>query len=362
MATALPIQYATTSDGVRIAYVDLGDGPPVVFASNIFGDVNHLRLGWPHTSEVTNRLVALGWRVIRYDVRGMGSSDRDVEDLGLDGRVRDLTAVVRDLRLTRFALAAVDVGAPTAISYAIQNSGAVSRLVLLSPWASGARFLRIPALRSAMAAAAAGDRESGDGQSRVFSNIIVSVATQVEDAELAKLGADALHQSTSPSGYAAFNAATARIDITDFLSRVAVPTLVTHEPAFPFGSLELSQEVAAGIRGATFVIVANNSIAGRDHDENVALIDRFLRDGTAVAPSHTSNHRVGLREAGLTDREVQVLQQVASGSTNKEIADSLGVAVSTVERHLVNLYSKIGARGRADAIAFALRRGLASPP
>jgi len=60
----LPMQYATTSDGVRIAYITLGDGPPLVFASNIFGDLNSYRHGWPHTKEVTDRLVGLGWRVI----------------------------------------------------------------------------------------------------------------------------------------------------------------------------------------------------------------------------------------------------------------------------------------------------------
>src|SRR4029077_16040998 len=94
-----PIQYATTSDGVRIAFMSLGSGPPVVFASNIFGDLNAYRIGSPHCREVTDRLVALGWRVIRYDVRGMGSSDRDMEDLSLEGRVRDLEAVVSHLGL-----------------------------------------------------------------------------------------------------------------------------------------------------------------------------------------------------------------------------------------------------------------------
>ena len=58
---------------------------------------------------------------------------------------------------------------------------------------------------------------------------------------------------------------------------------------------------------------------------------------------------------GLTPREV--LRHVAVGATNKEIAGKLCLAVSTVERHLVNLYTKIGARGRADAIAYALRHG-----
>src|SRR6188768_3165570 len=113
MRTSPPLRYATTTDGVRIAYMSLGDGPPVVFASNIFGDLNGYRTGWPHTREITDRLVRVGWRVIRYDVRGMGLSDRDVEDLGLEGRVQDLVAVVGQLRLERFALAGLDIGAAT---------------------------------------------------------------------------------------------------------------------------------------------------------------------------------------------------------------------------------------------------------
>ena len=74
------MQYVTTSDGVRIAYVSLGDGPPLVWASNIFGEANGYRVGFPHVKEVTDRLLRLGWRVIRYDVRGMGLSERDVSD------------------------------------------------------------------------------------------------------------------------------------------------------------------------------------------------------------------------------------------------------------------------------------------
>jgi DNA-binding NarL/FixJ family response regulator len=49
---------------------------------------------------------------------------------------------------------------------------------------------------------------------------------------------------------------------------------------------------------------------------------------------------------------------VASGSTNKEVADQLRVSVATVERHIVNIYTKIGARGRVDATTYALRHGL----
>jgi pimeloyl-ACP methyl ester carboxylesterase len=133
-----PLHYATTSDGVRIAYMSVGDGPPLVFASNIFGDATRYRSGSPHVRHVSNRLARLGWRVILYDHRGMGASDRDVEDLSLEGRVRDLAAVIDAVGLDRFALGGVDIGAATAIAYAVEHQAVVTRLLLLSPWASGA--------------------------------------------------------------------------------------------------------------------------------------------------------------------------------------------------------------------------------
>jgi len=61
---------------------------------------------------------------------------------------------------------------------------------------------------------------------------------------------------------------------------------------------------------------------------------------------------------GLTARELEVLRLVASGRSNREIACELVLSVRTVERHVTNLYAKIGARGKADATAYAFRHGL----
>jgi DNA-binding CsgD family transcriptional regulator len=199
----------------------------------------------------------------------------------------------------------------------------------------------------------------------VFAQMLGSVATAFDDKDLSQHCANIILASTSPAGVAAYFQATKRIDLTSFLPQLTVPTLVVHEPAFPFGSFELCQEVAAGIRDAGFVILADKSIAGRVHDGYVIAIDRFLRAGTAskvTSPVRAASPVAGLPAPHkLTPREVQVLRSVAEGSTNKEIAAELAVAVSTVERHLVNLYTKIGARGRADAIGYALRHRLDIP-
>jgi DNA-binding NarL/FixJ family response regulator len=58
---------------------------------------------------------------------------------------------------------------------------------------------------------------------------------------------------------------------------------------------------------------------------------------------------------GLSHREVDVLRLITAGHNNQEIADHLSLSIRTVERHITNLYGKIGAHGRADATAYALR-------
>ena len=71
------------------------------------------------------------------------------------------------------------------------------------------------------------------------------------------------------------------------------------------------------------------------------------------------NDRRSLTATPLSPREREVLHLLAAGESNAEIAGHLGVTVNTVERHVLNLYRKIDARGRADAAAYAVRNGLA---
>jgi DNA-binding CsgD family transcriptional regulator len=64
------------------------------------------------------------------------------------------------------------------------------------------------------------------------------------------------------------------------------------------------------------------------------------------------------RAGGLTGREAEVLRLVAAGSTNRQISEELVLSIRTVERHIANIYAKIGARGKADATTFAIRHHL----
>ena len=81
--------------------------------------------------------------------------------------------------------------------------------------------------------------------------------------------------------------------------------------------------------------------------------------GLPAAVAGAAGGHSGLPSDGLSPRELEVLRLVAAGESNSQIARRLGLSTHTVERHVANLYRKIGARGRADATAYALRNGLA---
>jgi DNA-binding NarL/FixJ family response regulator len=100
-----------------------------------------------------------------------------------------------------------------------------------------------------------------------------------------------------------------------------------------------------------------------------AVLAYALGDGQTVGPATDAGAAQAIAAspvrqpaplpARLTAREAEVLRLIAAGHTNREIAEALVLAQGTVERHINNLYAKIGARRRADATAYPLRNGLA---
>jgi DNA-binding NarL/FixJ family response regulator len=102
-----------------------------------------------------------------------------------------------------------------------------------------------------------------------------------------------------------------------------------------------------------------------DVDMVVDMLLRFFCDGIEPSPELQASGpgvpsgRLPAGQHGLSSRELEVLRLLAEGESNRQIASRLGLSPHTIERHVANLYRKIGARGRADATAYALRSGLA---
>jgi predicted ATPase/transcriptional regulator with XRE-family HTH domain/DNA-binding CsgD family transcriptional regulator len=92
-------------------------------------------------------------------------------------------------------------------------------------------------------------------------------------------------------------------------------------------------------------------------------LDETVAFALGAAPADTSHHALdtvdGVAPTGLTRRERDVLRLIVAGNSNQEIAAALVLSTRTVERHIANVYSKLGAHNRAAATAYALRHGMA---
>ena len=226
--------------------------------------------------------------MVLYDVRGVGSSDRNVEDFSLQARVLDLEAVVDSVGVAHFPLIGFGTGAVTAIAYAVSHPEAVSHLILGNPYISGAELYRtVPAMRAIKAMQGMAEDEWG-----YFTQSLAGGLLGFDDAGAANKLAKALQSGMSPGDFLRFREAHEMIDITELLPRVSVPTLVMRDDSVRIAN-QLARGVAAAIPGAHFVISS---------DREAALAD-FLGEEPAAQRSSLSSATGALRTILFTDLE-----------------------------------------------------------
>ncbi|MEZ4552980.1 MAG: alpha/beta fold hydrolase [Dehalococcoidia bacterium] len=335
------IRYATTDDGVRIAFTARGDGPPIVCAPAI--PFSHLEAAEREAGQRRwSERLAQRAQVIRYDSRGTGLSDRGATDFSLDAMQRDLAAVVERLELDSLTLCGFFNGSPAAIAYAAAHA-AVERLVLWGGFARGSDVYLLPFAAPSPATVAALWDQITDTAARTWT------ASSAEARSMAEFFRACVEPDVA---LAAFSAAR-EYDVSTLVPQVQARTLVLHRRDAPSQRFELARDLAARITEASLVVLPGEAASpfSGDIEEPIAAIERFLglRDDTVDAPLPA----VPSSDA-LTPREVEILALLAGGSANKEIAARLGLSVHTVERHLTNLYGKIGVRSRSEATAYAL--------
>jgi pimeloyl-ACP methyl ester carboxylesterase/DNA-binding CsgD family transcriptional regulator len=353
------IRYAITADGVSIAFWTLGEGEPLVYMAG--GPWGHIEL-WdiPECRRWYERL-AREKMLLRYDVRGTGYSEREVSDHSLDALVADVKAVVDRLDLGRFDIfGAFDAG-PVAIAYAARHPERVSHLILWCSWARTSE-IRSPRIRAWLGLI--------DQDWELMTDTCAHLALGWPAGEVGRHAAQRLRESVTPQAARAALKAMGTFDVTELLPRLKVPTLVLHRGDIPWLPVSIARELASRIPDARLMILEGESTAPYlgDTEATASAIDEFLgeveegrtaqREAGAPASKQDGSGPTRGYPHGLTAREVEVLRYLAGGRTNDEIAEELFVSVRTVERHVANIYAKIGARGRANATAYALTHNL----
>ena len=252
------IHFCTTEDSVRIAYATVGDGPPLVKAATW---LSHLEFDW--LSPIWRHMLAEFARdhsFIRYDERGNGLSDWDVNNLTFDAFVEDLDAVVDAAGLDRFPLLGISQGGAVAIAYAVRHPEKVSRLVLYGAYARGWAKRDSPEEIEQRQAALTLVKLGWGKDNPAFRQLWTSLYAPDATREQAQSFNDLQRLSTSPENAVRLLNVMGHIDVEDLLPRVKVPTLVLHcreESGVPF---EEGRLLASTIPGALFV-----PLTGRNH-------------------------------------------------------------------------------------------------
>jgi RNA polymerase sigma factor (sigma-70 family) len=343
-------RFCNAPDGVGLAYAIDGYGPPLVKASNWMTHLDYERESpvWRHWVRELSR----GHTLIRFDERGCGLSDRQFDGTPtLDTYVGDLAAVVDAAGLERFALLGLSGGGPTAIEYAATNPERVSRLVLYGTWARGRHKRGEDAVENARLL---GDliRVGWGGGVPAFRQVFSSIYIPSAGEEQRRWYDDLQQASSTGEMAARLWHSRSDIDISDTARRITQPALVLHarqDRAVPY---EEGRRLASLLPDARFVTLeSENHIL----QQGEPAWEAFLAQVRAFLGDDERAPIVGADLSDLSEREREVLELVAAGMSNEQIAEQLFLSTRTVERHLSNVYAKLRLSGKSARAAAAAR-------
>jgi len=353
------IRFCTAPDGVNLAYATSGGGPPLVRVANW---LTHLELDWEspiwsHWFQEFSRDHTL----IRFDHRGSGLSDRNIEEQSVEAWVQDLETVIEDAGIDHFPLLGLSQGGAVALTYAARHPERVSHLIIFGSFALGNLTDIIPSKLKREAKVLKEIIEVGWGRGdteafhRIFIDLFMPQASEKEYRYLAELQ----RKSTTPAMAAQLWQAFNQIDVKNLAEKVDVPTLILHAKGDKLVPFEAGRRLASLIPDARFI-----PLKGENHIllEDEPAWDRFLAEvrnfiGSSEAEKTVADDPEQLFPE-LTTRECEVLGLIAKGLGNEEIADRLYISPKTVRNHNTRIFSKLQVDSRRRAIVLAREAGI----
>lgn len=282
---AAETRYAKSGD-LSIAYQAVGKGPDVVFVP---GSLSHVELGWETAPmETIFRRLSGFARMIAFDKRGTGLSDRSAELPTLEERMDDVRAVMDDAGCERAAVVGMSEGGPMALLFAATYPERVSALVL---WATFARLAWAPDYPDGV------DVEESErgcdlieevwGQGLVWPVIAINDAPGDEATRLHLARFE--RNAATPTMAAAANRFAFHVDARDVLGSISAPTLVVHRTGDPVVGVAHGRYLAEHIPGARFA-----EFPGDFHESGVGKDEEVLDEIEEFLTRHPSFH------AGIT--------------------------------------------------------------
>jgi pimeloyl-ACP methyl ester carboxylesterase len=273
-------RYAKSGD-VHVAYQVFGEGPDLIMVP---GFVSHIENFWeePRLARWLNKLGGF-CRVVLFDKRGTGLSDRVAHLPHMDERMDDIRAVMDAVGVERASVLGLSEGGSLAALFAASHPERTQSLILVG---SFARFRHwIPTDEAFDAFMKYVDELWGTGQS-----LPALAPSKADDAALRQWWGKFERLGASPSATMALMRMNREIDVSGILHSIRVPTLVFHRTEDVWVSVEGGRELAAGIPGARLV-----EFPGTDHLG-------FLDDAGDRMIAETKEFLTGSRSAPVVDR------------------------------------------------------------
>ena len=347
-----PVRFCTSNDGVRLAYAISGDGPPLVRAPHWF---THLEHDWnnpamrPWVEDLSCR-----YRLLRFDQRGTGMSDREVPEISFERHVGDLECVIDAAGYERFAILGLSQGAAFALAYAARHPERVSHVVIYGGFVRGwARRGHSPRQMENRQTQVKLIELGWGGDDPSFRQVFSTQFMPDAPIETVHGFNDFMPLTSSAATAASIFSNNGLIDVQDEARRVQCPTLVLHgrgDMRIPF---EEGRLAAGLIPGARFV-----SLETRNHlmMQSEPAWRHFL---DALAEFYPPVYqRAADAFPALTTREREVLELIAQGLDNAQIAARLDLSEKTVRNNITHIFDKIGVENRSQAIVLARESGL----
>ncbi len=330
---------------------EMGSGDTILKAGNWLSHIGHdeespIWRHWLHALSQKHRFV-------RYDLRGCGLSDREVDDISFEAWLSDLEAVAESID-GPVALLGLSQGCALSIAFARRHPEKVERLVLIGAYAQGMLARSDHAHARLEAETLANLVQLGWGRdvpafNQVFTNLFVPSGTPEQHGWWQRLE----RESVSPETALRILDVLHRVDILADAEELKLPTLIFHaknDARIPFDE---GRRLAAVIEDAQFIpLDSANHVLLEDEPAWQAFLtafEAFMPETPALHPVNVSYH--------LTDAEREVVALVAKGLGNQDIANTLGKSEKTVRNQITVALDKVGVRSRSELIVRILSDG-----
>jgi pimeloyl-ACP methyl ester carboxylesterase/DNA-binding CsgD family transcriptional regulator len=350
------IQFCTAPDGVKLAYAVSGDGPPLVMAATWITDLESQRrsLAWQPWLEA----FSTDHKLLSYDLRGCGLSDRNPPDLSFEALIRDFESVVDAAGFQQFSILAACHRGPVAIEYAARHPERVRKIVLYGAYALGRERRHDPPVEVEKTRVVASLVRAGWVQDYALLQIFSHAFQPGGTIEHLHSWSDFQRAATSTETAARLLEIGWNVDVREAARKIKCPVFILHPAGDQVVPIEAGRALVSLIPGSRFIeIDSENHIPLADEPvwpRLVSEIRSFLAEPAAATPAR--GHDLPLGE--LTPRELSVLEGIAEGMDNAQLAAALGVSEKTVRNHITRIFDKIRVKHRYEAIVLAREAGL----